>query len=232
MPATYERFLRFLRETARHTPQLYLLGDIFEYWAGDDDLPDPTNAGVVHALRELSDAGTEIYWIAGNRDFLASENFANAAKLTILEDPITVEIADHKLTLTHGDILCTDDHDYMRLRSVLRSPQWQQEFLAKPLVVRKTMIAHMREQSRAAQRGKSYDIMDVNTDTVIQMLERFGTLTLLHGHTHRPGVHQHPSKLGMASRHVLPDWDLDGDHKRGGWISLNQNGMLEHHSAL
>ncbi|HSY26665.1 MAG TPA: UDP-2,3-diacylglucosamine diphosphatase, partial [Burkholderiaceae bacterium] len=136
MPHTAEAFFSFLRDHARHTKQLYLLGDIFEYWAGDDDLT-PFNQQVIDALRNVSDSGVGLFWISGNRDFLVGSKFAEACGLQILLDPFVASIAGQKIILTHGDALCTDDLAYMAFRAQVRQPEWQSEFLARPLVQRK-----------------------------------------------------------------------------------------------
>lgn len=231
-----QAFLRFLQEVAPAAQQLYLLGDIFEYWAGDDDLPAQVNSTVAEALAALAAKGCAISWIAGNRDFLAGEQFASAARLRLLPDPWVLDgPAYGRLILTHGDALCTDDHGYMQLRAVLRSSDWQKEFLSKPLDIRKQMIAHMREQSRAAQRGKTYEIMDVNQDAVQALATQEQASRIIHGHTHRPALHHFACNDRDCERHVLPDWDVDTESKeqsmRGGWISLASDGTLTHHGS-
>lgn len=227
-PATTALFLRFLREHAVHARQLYLLGDLFEYWAGDDDIDAPHPRCIVDALRVVSDAGVEVFWMAGNRDFLVGEAFADAAGLTLLPDPYVTQIAGIRLTLAHGDAQCTDDRDYQAFRSQVRSPAWQQAFLAQPLAARKAIIDGMRAGSREAQRGKAMDIMDVNPDAVTALLDDTGAALLIHGHTHRPAVHRHGSRL----RYVLPDWDGDAIPPRGGWLALGAQGKLHRHDAV
>jgi UDP-2,3-diacylglucosamine hydrolase len=133
MPKTAAAFFRFLNEETSTTRQLYLLGDIFEYWAGDDDLNDPFNRKVVDALRALKDKGVALYWMAGNRDFLVGDAFAQATGMTFLPDPNIANIGGKRMLLVHGDAQCTDDKDYMEFRSQVRNPVWQSAFLAKPL---------------------------------------------------------------------------------------------------
>jgi len=193
-----------------------------EYWAGDDDLDDPFNRRVVDALRALSDAGTRVYWIPGNRDFLVGSDFATATGVTLLNDPVAVTLAGRPLLLVHGDAQCTGDHAYMDFRQRVRSPGWQAAFLARPLAERKQMIPAMREGSREAQRGKSMMIMDVEPTAIDALFADHGIDTLIHGHTHRPAVHRN----GRRTRHVLPDWDLDGAAPRGGWLALDARGEL------
>jgi len=226
--ATTALFLGFLEQHARRARQLYLLGDLFEYWAGDDDMETPYLRRIVDALHATSNAGVEIYWIAGNRDFLAGADFARAAGLTCLPDPYVAEIAGERVLLTHGDAQCTDDHDYQAFRLQVRNPQWQQAFLAQPLAQRKAIIEGMRKGSREAQLGKSMEIMDVNPGAIAALFDQTGTSLMIHGHTHRPAVHQHDGRV----RYVLPDWDGDVSPPRGGWLALDASGAIHRHDAL
>lgn len=221
LPATTERFLRFLKETAARAESLYLLGDIFEAWVGDDDLDAEFNHGVVRALAALAEHGVALYWMAGNRDFLVGAEFARAAGLSLLEDPHVLTLAGHRLVLTHGDALCTDDTAYMAFRRQVRDPAWQAQFLAQPLAVRKKIAEGMRQQSRAAQRMKEAQIMDVNPQAVDALFASSGAQVMVQGHTHRPARHDHGA--GRV-RHVLPDWDLDQAVPRGGWLALTNAG--------
>lgn len=224
LPRTTERFLSFLQTQAIHTERLYLLGDLFEYWAGDDDSAAPYNQRIVDALRKLSDAGVELFWIAGNRDFLVGEEFAALTGAKRLNDPSTLHLADKDFIIAHGDALCTDDVDYMAFRSMVRQSAWQSQFLAKPLAERKAIIAAMRQASSSEQQNKSMAIMDVNQAAVSQLCQKHPGSTLIHGHTHRTALHQEAHGL----RYVLPDWDCDHAPKiRGGWLSLFANGNLE-----
>ena len=223
MPKTAAAFFRFLDEVAVNTRQLYLLGDIFEHWAGDDDIEDPFNRKVVDALRALTDKGVKLYWIAGNRDFLAGEGFAQATGVSLLPDPTVADIAGQRVLLLHGDAQCIDDRDYMAFRAQVRNPDWQRAFLSKPLSERKAIIEGMREGSRDAQREKSMAIMDVNPDAIAKLFELHRVDLMIHGHTHRPAAHETDAGI----RHVLPDWDCDGATIRGGWISIDNSGQLE-----
>jgi UDP-2,3-diacylglucosamine hydrolase len=221
-PRTAEAFFRFLAERAAHAERLYLLGDIFEYWAGDDDLDDPFNHSVVAALRRVSDAGTAVYWLAGNRDFLVGTGFADAAGLTLLTEPHVATIGGRKVALVHGDAQCTDDVKYMAFRAQVRDPAWQSQFLAMPLAQRKAIIAGLREGSRAAHGEKSYEIMDVTPAAVAALHADTGTDVIIHGHTHRPALHEAAGKR----RYVLPDWELDDAPVRGGWIAITEDGRI------
>jgi len=221
-PRTAEAFFRFLDEHAARTRQLYLLGDIFEYWAGDDDLDTPFHARVVNALRALGDSGVELFWMAGNRDFLVGQGFAGAAGLTLLAEPHVVTIGGQRIALVHGDAECTLDTKYMEFRAMVRSDAWQRQFLSMPLEKRKAIIAGLREGSREAHTTKSYEIMDVTPDAIEAVFDATGADVLIHGHTHRPALHRHGARL----RYVLPDWELDAEPPRGGWIAVTGDGAL------
>jgi UDP-2,3-diacylglucosamine hydrolase len=211
-PATTARFLSFLAGAARHADSLTILGDLFDYWAGDDDLDDPFNTRILGALRSLSDAGVPIFFMAGNRDFLIGAGFANAAGLTLLPDPCIRDIHGIKTLLSHGDALCTDDADYQHFRSVVRDPAWQTRFLSRPLSERKAEIATLRQRSQDEKKIKPLAIMDVNPDSVIVALRQHSAQALIHGHTHRQGLHTHPVDGRACQRWVLGDWHAD----RGG----------------
>ena len=221
-PRTAEAFFRFLDEQAAHADQLYLLGDIFEYWAGDDDLDTPFHARVIAALRALGEAGVEVFWMAGNRDFLVGPGFAEAAGLRLLDEPHVATIAGQRIALVHGDAECTLDIKYMEFRAMVRDKKWQEQFLAMPLAQRKTIIAGLREGSREAHTTKSCEIMDVTPRAVEALFETLGVEVLIHGHTHRPALHLH----GGKRRYVLPDWELDVQPPRGGWIAVDDRGSL------
>jgi UDP-2,3-diacylglucosamine hydrolase len=225
-PRTAEAFFDFLVERAVYADALYLLGDIFEYWAGDDDLGTPFNAAVAAALRRVADTDVKIYWMAGNRDFLAGQGFADAAGLTLLPEPHVTTFAGMRVALVHGDAECTGDTKYMAFRAQVRDPAWQQQFLAMPLSQRKAIIAGLREGSRAAHTEKSYEIMDVAPDAVAALHEATGADVIIHGHTHRPALHRN----GQRRRYVLPDWELDEDPVRGGWIAIRADGDITRHA--
>ncbi|NNG23351.1 UDP-2,3-diacylglucosamine diphosphatase [Telluria aromaticivorans] len=221
-PRTAEAFFRFLADRAVHAEQLYLLGDIFEYWAGDDDLAEPFHQTVIDALRAVSDAGVRVYWLAGNRDFLVGQGFADAAGLGLLAEPHVIELGGKRIALVHGDAQCTADLKYMAFRAQVRDREWQRHFLGMPLSQRKAIIAGLREGSREAQAGQSYEIMDVTPSAVDALFDATGADVIVHGHTHRPGMHEVDGKV----RYVLPDWELDGEPLRGGWLELDDRGRF------
>jgi UDP-2,3-diacylglucosamine hydrolase len=228
-PQTAEAFFRFLAEHASHADALYLLGDIFEYWAGDDDLATPFHQRIIKALRELAEHGVAVYWMAGNRDFLVGQDFAEAAGLRLLPDPHVLTIAGQTIALAHGDAQCTDDLKYMAFRAQVRDPAWQSQFLAMPLAQRKAIIAGLREGSRQAHGEKSYEIMDVTATAVAALHEATKADTLIHGHTHRPALHE--SADTGRRRYVLPDWELDAEPARGGWIAIDADGRITRHGV-
>ncbi|MYM67925.1 UDP-2,3-diacylglucosamine diphosphatase [Pseudoduganella sp. FT55W] len=221
-PATSKAFFDFLERHARHAQQLYLLGDLFEYWAGDDDITDPYHAEIVAALRAVSDAGVVIYWIAGNRDFLVGARFAEAANVILLPETWVAEIGGHKVVVLHGDAQCTQDTKYMEFRAMVRQPAWQAQFTAMPLAQRKAIIAGLRADSRKEQSGKSYDIMDVTPQAISDVFAETGAEVMIHGHTHRPALHHVDGKR----RYVLPDWEPEAAPPRGGWIAITDDGAI------
>lgn len=225
-PGTTRVFFDFLERHARHARQVYLLGDLFEYWAGDDDLASAFNARVVAALRKLSDAGVELFWMAGNRDFLIGDAFAEAIGARRLPDPSVVTIGGRRLVLAHGDAECTDDVDYQRFRLQVRDSGWQRAFLAQPLADRLATIARMRAGSRAAQQNKAAAIMDVNHEAIAALFNRTDTTLMIHGHTHRPAVHRELVGGIERLRHVLPDWDGEAQPMRGGGIAMDAAGRI------
>ena len=221
-PRTCSAFFAFLRERAMAAERLYLLGDIFEYWAGDDDLASLFHQDIVNAIRAVSDSGVQVFWMAGNRDFLVGAAFAEAAGLTLLAEPHVIELAGQRVALVHGDAECTDDLKYMAFRAQVRDPAWQAQFLALPLAQRKSIIDGMREGSKAAHTTKSYELMDVAPAAVAALHARTGADILIHGHTHRPALHQHDGKR----RYVLPDWEPLAEPPRGGWIAIERGGAI------
>jgi len=206
-----ERFFRFLEEDAAGADALYVLGDLFEYWIGDDDLDAAFNAVVVGFFRRLSAAGTRLYFMHGNRDFLVAERFAAATGAALLADPTVLD----GVLLMHGDTLCTDDADYQAWRRTARDPAWQREFLAKPLATRRATVEGLREKSKEVIGAKPAEIMDVNEDAVRQALRQHGVNRLVHGHTHRPGLHRLEVDGRRCERWVLPDW-----YGRGGYLEI------------
>jgi UDP-2,3-diacylglucosamine hydrolase len=203
-------FGRFVDEEARSADALYILGDLFEAWVGDDD-PSDTGAYVAQRLRGLRDAGVPVYFMRGNRDFLLGDAYARRAGVTILPDPSVVMLHGRPTLLMHGDTLCSDDVDYQQFRAQTRDPDWQRQFLAQPLEARLAFAQQARAASQTRQAGlKAQGAMDAITDvtpaTVDGAFTRFGVDTMIHGHTHRPAVHEH----ARGRRIVLGDWYEQG----------------------
>jgi len=218
-PEANERFIGFLEDQARHAGALYILGDFFEYWIGDDDLGRPFNAVVAGLLKALSQKGVQVSFMHGNRDFLIGERFCAATGARLLEDPAVVSVEGERTLLMHGDTLCTDDIEYQSWRRKARDPAFQASFLAKPLEERRRLILTMREKSKEAVQGKSAEIMDVNDEAVREALRRHGVRRLIHGHTHRPGRHDVEVDGKRRSRWVLPDW-----YGPGGYLEVDRRG--------
>jgi UDP-2,3-diacylglucosamine hydrolase len=225
-PRTARAFFDFLEQRAMAAQALYLLGDIFEYWAGDDDLAEPFHLEITQALKRVSDAGVAVYWLAGNRDFLVGAAFAQAAGATMLAEPHVADINGQRIVLAHGDAECTGDSNYMAFRAQVRQPAWQAQFLALPLAQRKDIIAGLRKNSREEQGGKTYEIMDVTPQAIAQLMAAGGAQVMIHGHTHRPALHI----AGASRRYVLPDWELDAEPARGGWIALEADGTIRRYN--
>lgn len=226
-PHVTELFLRFLRDEAHGAAALYVLGDLFEAWVGDDD-PDPVGAAVAEGLRAVSDAGTPVRFMRGNRDFLVGPDWARRAGATILADPAVVMLDGAPTLLLHGDLLCTADTGYMAFRAQTRDPAWQAAFLAQPLQARLAFARHAREQSRAAQAalhaaGTMETITDVTPATVEQYFVRYGVDRMIHGHTHRPALHAVTLRDRTCERIVLGDWYEQGSVLRvsGGRATLD-----------
>ena len=214
-PEANERFFGFLEGAARGADALYILGDFFEYWIGDDDLADPFNAVVAASLRDLTRAGTALHLMHGNRDFLLGERFCKATGGDLLEDPCAITLAGESVLLMHGDTLCTDDHDYQSWRAIARSAAWQKEFLAKSIPERRKAVMGLREKSKEVVGAKPADIMDVNAGAVEEAFRRHGVRRLIHGHTHRPSKHVLKVDGRACERWVLPDW-----YGRGGYLAV------------
>ena len=208
-PATTRRFIDFLSSEARAAERLFILGDLFEAWIGDDD-DDPNLVPIIEALAGLSTAGVPCAVMHGNRDFLLGPRFCAATGCRLLGDFETADLYGRRVLLTHGDLLCTDDTRYMSLRATLRDPAWQREFLGKPLAERRQIAADLRRMSATEIAAKAEDIMDVNHDAVAQTMREHGVDLLLHGHTHRPGIHRFTLDGREAVRIVLGAWYEQG----------------------
>lgn len=209
-------FLSFLENEAPVAEQLYILGDLFEYWIGDDD-----NSPFIHdislALLKLKKTGTSIYYIHGNRDFLIGNRFAKKSGITLLPEVDVIDLYGKNVVIMHGDTLCTKDIDYQKFRKKSRSWWWQSIVKNLPLFVRRKKAEDYRKQSAKATSQKSQDIMDVTESEVIKCLEQYSSQLLIHGHTHRPFVHNIHANNKPAQRIVLGDW-----YEQGAWLKVTR----------
>jgi len=215
-PAITAGFLHFLQREAPHCDALYILGDLFETWIGDDD-PNPLHQQIASALRALP---VPVCFIHGNRDFLIGRRFARVSGMTLLPEEQVLTLYGHRLLIMHGDTLCTDDAGYLRFRAKVHNAWIQRLFLALPLWIRKRIAARMRADSKQANQHKSQTIMDVNQDAVAAAMLRQQVPLLIHGHTHRPAIHTLSLKGETAQRAVLGAW-----HSRGSMIQLDASGI-------
>ena len=214
-PDATAAFLAFLEREAAGADALYILGDLFEYWLGDD-APTPVGQAVAPALKAVADSGVPIAFTHGNRDFLLGERYAEAAGMTLLPEEHVVDLYGAPTLLLHGDTLCTDDVEYQQVRQMLRNPDWQAEFLKKTPEERVQVALKAREMSAEHQAGASTDIMDVNAGAVEEALVRHRVRHMIHGHTHRPAVHEN----GGHQRVVLGDW-----YDQGSVLTLSPEGL-------
>ena len=213
-------FLDFLKNTASKAQALYILGDLFEYWAGDDDIQDVHHQAIIAAFRKLSNAGIKLYLMHGNRDFLIADEFCQASGISLLRDPSLILLYGKSVLLSHGDDLCTDDVEYQKFRLQVRSDKWQQDFLQQPLQIRKAQIETIRTRSELEKSQKSMEIMDANQEAIHRLLasQHYPDL-LIHGHTHRPAEHHFQLDGHNITRWVLGDW-----YEQGSYLRFDQSG--------
>ncbi len=223
-PGTSTQFFDFLAGPAAGADELYVLGDLFEAWIGDDELDAADSDGlgrdVAAGLRRLAGAGTRIHVMHGNRDFLLGSGFLAASGAVVAADPMVVEVAGLRTALLHGDTLCSDDVDYQAWRQVARSTAWQQAFLARPLAGRRDEMRQLRERSKRSIEAKPAAIMDVNAATVADEFRRHAVRRMIHGHTHRPARHDVRVDGTECERWVLPDW-----YGSGGYLAADGLGL-------
>ena len=218
-PAITAGFLHFLQDEARTAHALYILGDLFEAWIGDDD-PNPLHREMAAAIKALVDSGVPCYFIHGNRDFLIGKRFARESGITLLPEEKVLELYGRNVLIMHGDTLCTDDTGYLAFRAKVHTPWIQTLFLALPLFIRSRIAAKMRAGSKSANSSKSMTIMDVNAQAVVEVMEKHHVQWLIHGHTHRPDVHQLTANGEPAHRVVLGAW-----HSEGSMVKVTPEGV-------
>lgn len=228
-PQTCEAFIEFLAAAAEQADALFLLGDTFDAWVGDDVLhaPPPWLADIIQAMAATG-RSTALWLGHGNRDFLIGDHMADAVGGRLLPLQARLLTDCGPMLLTHGDELCTDDTAYQHMRNVVRDPAWQADILARSLPERMQIAAQLRSESETGKAGKSMEIMDVNQAAVEELMRDTGVLRLIHGHTHRPGRHGFMLDGRPAERWVLPDWDFDGTEVRGGWLAIDRDGPALH----
>ncbi|RZV38801.1 MAG: UDP-2,3-diacylglucosamine diphosphatase [Chromatiales bacterium] len=217
-PEIGEQFLAFLTGPAREANALYILGDLFEAWIGDDD-PNPYYGQMKSAIRELADSGVPVFFMHGNRDFMIGKQFAAEAGVRLLDDPHSIELHGENVLLSHGDAMCTDDVEYQTVRAMTRNPDWQAMMLSKSIEERVAFAVQAREQSLARGESMTEEISDVNQEAVEQTLRDSGADILLHGHTHRPAVHPFHVDDRPVHRIVLGDW-----YEQGSMVVWDEDG--------
>ncbi len=221
-PHITQAFIAFLANTATNAQALYILGDLFEYWAGDDAIAAGDHQPVMQALKNLSINGVKVFFMAGNRDFLIGDGFEKATGASILPDPTVITLFGKPVLLSHSDALCTDDVAYQQFRTEVRSTAWQTQFLSQPLRKRIAYIEALRAKSEQEKLTKSMQIMDVNADAVDTLLREYDYPPLfIHGHTHRPHKHMHKLDGHLCERWVLGDW-----YEQGSYLALSAAGCV------
>jgi UDP-2,3-diacylglucosamine hydrolase len=217
-PPIVQQFLSFLETEAVRADALYILGDLFESWVGDD-AADGAQAAAIAGLRALTGLGVPCFVMHGNRDFLLSMRFCRESGAELLEDPLIVTLYGEPILVMHGDALCTDDRAYQRLRATVRNPDWQRRFLSLSVKSRRALAGAAREGSQAHTAAMDYSITDVHAESVATVLRRTGLSTLLHGHTHRPAIHAFELDGRPCTRIVLGDW-----YEQGSLLRWDENG--------
>ncbi len=213
-PRINEQFFAFVSDVAPAAESLYILGDLFEYWIGDDDRDEPLNDTVAQALAALAAGGTQVHLMHGNRDVLIGEAYAARCRAALISDPTVITLYGTRTLLMHGDTLCTDDVEYQTFRRYARDADNQRKFLAQPLQARRNQMLGMRAQSEQVKKEKTTEIMDVAQAAVDATLRAHGYPRLIHGHTHRPARHAHDVDAHTCERWVLADWYLRGSYLR------------------
>jgi UDP-2,3-diacylglucosamine hydrolase len=220
-PHITHSFVQFLKNIASSARALYILGDLFEYWAGDDDISHADHHAIILALKALRESGTALYIMHGNRDFLIGDAFCKAIGATLLNDPVLLNLYGKQVLLSHGDDLCIDDVAYMQFKVRVRNPAWVQDFLSQPLSMRKVYIESVRMRSELEKKEKSVEIMDVNPEAVDALLKKYALPDyFIHGHTHRPNVHTLVVNDKEIKRYVLGDW-----YEQGSFLKLSDVGI-------
>ncbi|MEQ1880123.1 MAG: UDP-2,3-diacylglucosamine diphosphatase [Burkholderiales bacterium] len=218
-PAANQALQNFLDSQAREASALYVLGDLFEYWIGDDSLDGEFAPQICAAFARLASQGVKLFFMHGNRDFMIGARFARESGMSLLDDPCLIDLHGKPTLLMHGDTLCTDDFDYQKFRATVRSVTWQGEFLAKSPAERSQIAQQARQHSELAKQTKQTAIMDVNLAAVEAVLRQHGYPRIIHGHTHRPARHLRVVDGNPCERFVLADW-----YSQGSYLICDENG--------
>lgn len=219
-PSVFAAFCQFMETTAKGADAVYILGDFFNAWIGDDDCSGASQI-VKAKIKHFTDSGLPIFFMVGNRDFLVGEQFAAETGVNLIQDPTIIDLDGENVLLMHGDSLCIDDTEYMQFRAQVRNPDWQKQAMSMPIEQRRAVAAQMREQSKSMNSNKAEDIMDVNENAVLNKLVEKDVFVLIHGHTHRPAVHEVQLPGKTAKRFVLGDWGQQG------WYIKAENGQID-----
>ncbi|MFL2666925.1 MAG: UDP-2,3-diacylglucosamine diphosphatase [Burkholderiales bacterium] len=203
-------FLRFLKRCSEKESHLFILGDLFDYWVGDDDIDNPLHQQILPALRALTCKGAKLSMMRGNRDFLISEKLSKLTDAAILPDPYVIELHGQRTLLSHGDQWCTDDEEYQAIRSTVRTNKWIDSFLKLPLPERHSRAKNYRQISETSKEAKELEIMDVSAKTVEDAFKTYNCQRIIHGHTHRHAHHEHLINTQLRERFVLSDWNNRG----------------------
>ncbi len=221
-PEISHRFNAFLRQACPGVEALYILGDLFETWIGDDGA-QPEHLDTINTLRELTKAGLPIFVMHGNRDFLLRERFERDTGCQLIDDPVVIDLYGTPTLLMHGDTLCTDDVDYIAFRNYIRNPSFTEDFLSKPVPERQAIVKDIRQQTRLKVQEKPAEIMDTNQGAIIETMKAHNVTHMIHGHTHRPATHTFELDGTPAQRIVLGDW-----YTQDSWLICDANGCVLH----
>ncbi len=222
----FARFIRYCLRENKTIETVFILGDLFDFWFGDD-ASITLNENIIEQLKELTSAGISLFIMHGNRDFLINEAFAKATGGQLIEDPYLLSLNNETVLLAHGDQLCTDDIEYQQFKQVVRDPAMIKSFLQKPIAERIAITTTIKSASKKSAQGKSKEIMDVNQQTVISFMSKYKVKTLIHGHTHRPDIHSFKIDEQTFKRYVLSDWDTQGSYLEWDGQNLKMNTITD-----
>ncbi len=222
-PEVYQLFMRFMNsELAKNAEKIFILGNLFNMWIGDDDLSNSWPAKVAHMLAMLSSKEVSVNIMVGNHDFLLGQEFCNAVGATLLSDPQCIDLYGVKTLITHGDSLCTDDIEYQIFRNRIRQSRWKREFLSQPSMIRRAINKQLRTHHDNALKKKPEEYLDVNQNTVFEILSETKAQRIIHGYTNKPGIHNHIFEGRVVRRWVLQNWDVSEDTSHAGTLIVSE----------